>query len=178
MGEHAPSYWSYFMAKLFREKNNSISARYRVTVLPSSTGSPPCGLGTPIEETGERADRLSLSALDIGEAPIIAWKIKTCLVGRKLIPSSLFRRVLPYETAVNKLFTPHGRFLRRESLLFLLFSFFPLTSSGRQVMTYALLKRNFEARVERRHNRNANFKLEETPRKYFEFTYHSERWLF
>jgi len=63
VGAHAHSYWSYFMAKLFREKNNSISARYKLlylaSALPYSSAARFCGLEMSIEERIDFHFRLS-----------------------------------------------------------------------------------------------------------------------
>lgn len=133
VGAHAPSYWSYFMAKLFREKNNSISVRYRVTVaswLPSSTDL------SPLADSKRRSQGTENTRIGFHfrpststSQPIVTREIKAHLVGGKLISPSLFLRVLAYEMTGDKegdkLFTRHGRirFLRRGFSSFFLYYF-------------------------------------------------------
>lgn len=93
---HAHPYWSYFMAKLFRRKNNSISARYKLQYLASALSCYSsvvrfCELGMSIEVRISFHFRLS--------APIITLKIKDRALLGKLISPSLLCRVLVYKTS-------------------------------------------------------------------------------
>lgn len=69
---HAHSCCSYFMAKLFREKNNSIS---RHTGYGSRHSYSNISVAFTIRNIDRKIDRLSLLALDIGSrVSIITWK--------------------------------------------------------------------------------------------------------
>lgn len=117
---HTHSYWSYFMAKLFREKNNSISRHTGYGSQHSRFCTRIYRSHLRIRNVNRRAHQLSLLALDIGARIDNYVKNKSGALTRKLsLPlrhTHLFCCILQlvYETRTmirtcDKLFTRHTR---------------------------------------------------------------------
>lgn len=136
----AYSHWSYFMAKLYREKNNSISAR-AVLVTLVRTRARTRLLSADSETTIAKKYRLSLSALDTRDNHVKNKKRRTVPS-----PSSSSKEIDPsccLFFAASYLTTNARQIIYARRLPSIVFYAFLLGDVATRV-TYALLRRNLK----------------------------------